>query len=127
MYVTNPQAALQQSWMRLQECYATPEVIESDLFKRLDNFPRLFPKDHTKLGKLADLLMELLAAKGDGYLAGLAYLDTPRGINPIVEKWLLLAHDSSMRTRLVFPLSHSSHISFVMKLKPGMILVSSSL
>ena len=30
--------------------------------------------------------MELLSAKNDGYLPGLSYLDTPRGINPIVEK-----------------------------------------
>jgi hypothetical protein len=61
-------------------------VIESALFKRLDNFPRLSPKNNTKLRELADLLMELLAAKGDAYLPGLAYLDTPHGINPIVEK-----------------------------------------
>ena len=30
--------------------------------------------------------MELLSAKEDGYLPGVSYLDTPRGINPIVEK-----------------------------------------
>ena len=30
--------------------------------------------------------MEFQAAKEDGYLPGLAYLDTARGINPIVEK-----------------------------------------
>ncbi|XP_027012633.2 uncharacterized protein LOC113649181 [Tachysurus fulvidraco] len=86
VYVTDLQAALQMSWMRLQECYATPEVIESALFKRLDNFPRLSPKDNVKLRELADLLTEILVAKGDAYLPGLAYLDTPRGINPIVEK-----------------------------------------
>ncbi|KAK3567268.1 hypothetical protein QTP86_015755, partial [Hemibagrus guttatus] len=42
--------------------------------------------DSVKLGGLADLLMEELAAKGDAYLPGLAYLDTPCSINPIVEK-----------------------------------------
>lgn len=31
-----------------------------------------------------DLLMELLSAKEDGYLPGLAYLDTVRGFRPIV-------------------------------------------
>ncbi|KAK0139185.1 hypothetical protein N1851_024265 [Merluccius polli] len=68
------------------ECYATPEVIESALFKRLDNFPRLTSRENIKLRELSDLLMELLSAKDDGYLPGLSYLDTPRGINPIVEK-----------------------------------------
>ncbi|RXN31543.1 hypothetical protein ROHU_004747 [Labeo rohita] len=86
VYVTNPQAALQMSRTRLHECYATPEVIERALFTRLDNFLRLSPKDNVKLRELADLLMEILAAKGDAYLPGLAYLDTPRGITPIVEK-----------------------------------------
>ncbi|XP_051916306.1 uncharacterized protein LOC127597357 [Hippocampus zosterae] len=41
VYTTNPQAALQVSWDRLQECYATPEVVENALFKKLDNFLRL--------------------------------------------------------------------------------------
>ncbi|KAL1254895.1 hypothetical protein QQF64_012956 [Cirrhinus molitorella] len=111
VYVSNPQAALQLSWMRLQECYATPEVIESALFKRLDNFPRLSPKDNVKLRELADLLMEILAAKGDAYLPGLAYLDTPRGINPIVEKlpvslqekWLFAGSRFKEENKVSFP------------------------
>ncbi|XP_057207743.1 uncharacterized protein LOC130565176 [Triplophysa rosa] len=111
VYVTNPQAALQLSWRRLQECYATPEVIESALFKRLDNFPRLSPKDNVKLRELADLLIEILIAKGDAYLPGLAYLDTPRGINPIVEKlpanlqekWLFAGSRFKDENRVSFP------------------------
>ncbi|KAJ8349307.1 hypothetical protein SKAU_G00244370 [Synaphobranchus kaupii] len=43
-------------------------------------------RDYPKLRELGDLLMELMAAKTDGYLPGLTYLDTARGINPIVEK-----------------------------------------
>lgn len=86
VHVTNPEAALHMSWTRLRECYATPEVIESALFKRLDSFPRLTSRENIKLRELSDLLMELLSAKDDGYLPGLSYLDTPRGINPIVEK-----------------------------------------
>lgn len=34
VYATNPKAALQLSWERLQECYATPEVVENALFKK---------------------------------------------------------------------------------------------
>lgn len=36
--------------------------------------------------ELGDLLQEIEGAKEDGYLTGLSYLDTPRGITPIVEK-----------------------------------------
>lgn len=60
---TNRQAALELSWDRLEECYATPEIVENALFKRLDSFPRLSPREKTKLRQLSDLLLELLAAK----------------------------------------------------------------
>ncbi|KAL0150124.1 hypothetical protein M9458_054551 [Cirrhinus mrigala] len=111
VYVTNPQAALQMSRTRLHECYATPEVIESALFMRLNNFPHLFLKDNVKLRELADLLMEILAAKGDAYLPGLAYLDTPRGITPIVgklpsslqEKWLYAGSRFKEENKVSFP------------------------
>ncbi|KAG5277426.1 hypothetical protein AALO_G00117470, partial [Alosa alosa] len=111
VHVTNPQAALHLYWSRLQECYATPEVIESTLFKRLDSFPRLTSKDSTKLRELSDLLMELLSAKADGYLPGLSYLDTPRGINPIVEKlpqnlqekWLSTGSRYKEQQRVFYP------------------------
>ena len=86
VHVNNPAAALQKAWERLRECYAAPEILENALFKRLDDFPRVTAKDYKKLQDLGDLLMELLGAKEDGYLRGLSYLDTPRGINPIVEK-----------------------------------------
>ncbi len=112
VYVTNSQAALQMLRMRLQECYTTPEVIESALFMHLDNFPCLSPKDNVKLRELADLLMEILAAKGDAYLPGLAYIDTPRGINPIVEKlpvslqekWLFAGSRFKEENKVSFPL-----------------------
>eukprot|EP00064_Thunnus_orientalis_P019268 superscaffoldBa00004744_g19384 len=43
-------------------------------------------RDYAKLRELGDLLMELQAAKDDGYLPGLAYLDNARGIDLIAEK-----------------------------------------
>lgn len=43
-------------------------------------------KDYGKLRDLGDLLMELQGAREEGYLTGLKYLDTARGIGPIVEK-----------------------------------------
>lgn len=86
-------------------------MIESTLFKRLDNFPHLSPKDNVKLRELADLLMEILAAKGDSYLPGLVYLDTSRGINPIVEKlpaslqekWLFIGSCFKEENKVNFP------------------------
>lgn len=111
VHVTNPKAALQLSWDRLHECFGTPEIVENALFNRLDNFPRLSARDNTKLRLLSDLLMELLAAKDDGYLPGLAYLDTPRGIKPIVEKlppglqekWLSVGSKYKEHHRTTFP------------------------
>lgn len=75
VHINNPKAALQLSWARLQECYATPEVTESTLFRRLDSFPHLSQKDNIKLRELSELLIELLSAKEDGYLPGLSYLE----------------------------------------------------
>ncbi len=86
VHIGNPEAALKMVWNRFDECYSSPEVIESALFKKLDSFPRISGKDNLKLRELGDLLMEMLSAKEDGYLPGLAYLDTARGIRPIVEK-----------------------------------------
>ena len=86
MHVNNPNLALDKAWERLRESYAAPEVIERSMFQRLDNFPKISAKDHLKLRELGDLLTEIQGAKEDGYLAGLSYLDTSRGIGPIVDK-----------------------------------------
>lgn len=86
VHVNNANLALRKAWERLRDCYAAPEIIEQSLFHRLDSFPRIPAKDHTKLRELGDLLMEIQGAKEDGYLSGLSYLDTSRGIGPIVDK-----------------------------------------
>ena len=86
VHVNNPSLVLNKAWERLRECYAAPEIIEKSLFDRLDGFPKISSKDPIKLRQLADLLQEIQGAKEDGYLTGLAYLDTSRGIGPIVEK-----------------------------------------
>lgn len=53
---------------RLAECYGAPEMTENALFKKLDVFPKISNRDYAKLRELGDLLMELQAAKDDGYL-----------------------------------------------------------
>ncbi|KAK0152820.1 hypothetical protein N1851_005646 [Merluccius polli] len=109
VHVHHPQRGLKMVWDRLDECYGLPEVIENSLFKRLDSFPKISNRDHRKLRELGDLLMELEAAKSDGDLPGLTYLDTARGINPIVhklpynlqERWL--SHGSKFKEQFNVP------------------------
>lgn len=70
--------------------YGSPEAIEAYLFIRLENFPKRSNRDYQRLQELGDLLLEIEAAKLDGYLPGLSFLDTATGINLFVEK---LPHD----------------------------------
>ncbi|XP_022522966.2 uncharacterized protein LOC111191682 [Astyanax mexicanus] len=83
VHVGNPSTGLTKAWERLEECFGSPEIIEKSLFERLINFPKVTIKDPVKL---IDLLHELEAAKLEGYLPGLSYLETVRGVAPIVEK-----------------------------------------
>ena len=57
VHVSDPEEALRKAWRRLQDCYASPEVIENAIFKKLDNFPKISAKDYVKLRELGDLLM----------------------------------------------------------------------
>lgn len=84
--IKDPAIGLHMAWGRLDEIYGSPEAVEQALFSKLENFPKVTTKDPQRLRDLADLLSELQAAKEDGYLAGLSYLDTSRGIKPIIEK-----------------------------------------
>ncbi|XP_076869614.1 uncharacterized protein LOC143519746 [Brachyhypopomus gauderio] len=86
VHVLNPSTGLSMAWRRLEDCYGTPEVIEYALLKKLEDFPKLTNKDNAKFRELGDILLELECAKADGFLPGLAFLDTARGVNPIVEK-----------------------------------------
>lgn len=89
VHVASPALGLRMVWDRLEECYSSPEVIERALFERIETFPKINHKNPLKLRELGDLLRELESAKSDGYLPGLSYLDTARGVNPIVEKLLI--------------------------------------
>nr|XP_054593728.1 uncharacterized protein LOC129160752 [Nothobranchius furzeri] len=86
VYVNNASLSLHKAWERLNDCYGAPEIIEQSLFQRLDSFPKIRAKDHVRLRELGDLLTEIQGAKEDGFLTGLTYLDTSRGIGPIVDK-----------------------------------------
>ncbi|RXN03515.1 hypothetical protein ROHU_013330 [Labeo rohita] len=82
----NSAAGLSMVWQRLKETYGSPEAVEHSLLKRIEEFPRISNRDNVRLRELGDILLELEYAKEGGYLPGLAYLDTSRGVNPILEK-----------------------------------------
>lgn len=114
--IKHPSMGLDLIWTRLEEFYGAPEAIERALFAKIDNFPKVANRDNHRLRELADLLFELEAAKEDGYLQGLSYLDTARGISPIVEKlpfhlqerWMTFG---SKYRRTITYLSHHSQSS----------------
>lgn len=68
-------------WQWLEDSYGSPEVIEHSLLKRIEDFPKLSNRDNQLLQLLGDLLLEVEFEK-----SGLAVLDMPRAVNPIVEK-----------------------------------------
>ncbi|XP_067373332.1 uncharacterized protein [Channa argus] len=84
--IHNASSGVSMVWQRLQECYGSPEAIENALLNKVDEFPKITTRENHRLRDLGDILMELDAARTDGFLPGLNYLDTSRGINPIVQK-----------------------------------------
>lgn len=99
------------------------------LFTRLENFPKIPKRDAQKLCDLADLLLEIEAAKEE------SYLDTARGIHPIPEKLSYNLQDKwtpyGSRYKEEYQVS-STHLLFspsssTMKLKLEMTRVSSLL
>lgn len=111
VHVNFPDRGLRMIWNRLDTFYGAPEVIEDALFQRINSFPKISNRDYLKLHEFSDLLMELEAAKADGDLPGLQYLDTSRGINPLVqklpfnlqEKWLSLGSSYKFQFQVSFP------------------------
>lgn len=95
--VHNPAEGLCQVWTRLQDCYGTPEAIEKSLLDRLECFPKVSNKEPQGLRELGDLLSEIDAAKSDGSLPGLVYLDTSHGIAPVVDKLPLNLQDFNLQ------------------------------
>ncbi|XP_060745195.1 uncharacterized protein LOC132858752 [Tachysurus vachellii] len=111
VHINHPLHGLSLIWDRLYETYGSPEMVESALFGKLESFPKISNRDNHRLRELGDLLMEIQAAKQDGDLMGLSYLDTPRGANPIIqklpyslqEKWLTAGSKYKKDYRVSFP------------------------
>ncbi|XP_044158322.1 uncharacterized protein LOC122944157 [Bufo gargarizans] len=111
VYIDNPTAGLTAAWERLEQTYGSPEAIENALLKRLENFPRISGKDNIEFQRLSDLLLEVQLAKTDPKLPGLSYLDTARGVNPIIcklphglqEKWIQVGSSYKRENKVSFP------------------------
>lgn len=82
VHIQDAAAGVSMVWQRLEDCYGSPEAIENALLKKVDEFPRVSNRENQTLGELGDLLLELEAARANGFLTGLNYLDTSRGITP---------------------------------------------
>ncbi|XP_063758758.1 uncharacterized protein LOC134877255 [Eleginops maclovinus] len=109
--INYPGEALCMVWRRLEEVYGSPEAMETALFNKLERFPKFSNKEPKRLRELGDLLLEIQAGKEDGFLPGLAYLDTARGIHPILEKlpfnlqekWMVQGTRYKERHHTIFP------------------------
>ncbi|CAJ0926946.1 unnamed protein product [Ranitomeya imitator] len=86
VYISDPAAGLTTAWDRLEKGVCSPEAIEDALLKQLQDFPKISGKDASKFQELSDLPFELQLAKTDTHSPGLSYLDTTRGVKPIVVK-----------------------------------------
>lgn len=110
MHTSNPDTGLRRAWERLEDCFVSPEIVEKSLFDRIDSFPKIGNRDVKKLRELGDLLQEVVSAK-QGYLPGLLYLDTARGVAPIVdklphslqEKWMTQGSQYKTTHQVAFP------------------------
>ncbi|XP_077398494.1 uncharacterized protein LOC144033943 [Vanacampus margaritifer] len=111
VHIRRPSVALEMIWRRLEEVYGSPEAIENSLFSKIEKFPKLSRKDPQRLQELSDMVSELEAAKQDGYLPGLTYLDTSRGVGEIVdklpfylqEKWIMVGTKYKEDHGVAFP------------------------
>jgi len=111
VHVADPAAGCRMAWSRLEESFGSAEIIEKTLFDKLDCFPKVSNREPQKLRELADLLKEVESAKLGGYLPGLSFLDTARGVAPIVnklplnlqEKWMSQGSQYKLQYQVPFP------------------------
>lgn len=111
IHINNPVAGIEMICKRLEQCYGSAEATEDALFKRLDSFSKITTKDYIKLRKFSDLLLVMQCAKAEGDLPGLSFLNTARGVNPIVqklpfnlqEKWISVGANYKTKHRVSYP------------------------
>lgn len=106
VHIHDAAAGVKMVWERLEDCYRSPEAIETALLKKLEDFPRIANRENYRLRELGDILLELEAAKVDGFLPGQNCFDTSRGITPIVQKLPYSMHDKWVSSASRYKESH---------------------
>ena len=61
--VDNPGRGRDRIWARLNDRFASPEIIEASIKKRLEDFPKLTNKDNKRLFDLSDILSQIESLK----------------------------------------------------------------
>ena len=84
--VSNPEDRLERIWVRLENRYSSPELIERLIAHIIEHFTNITAKDSPKLCELADLLSEIQATKRYPHMRSLYSFDTASGNRPVVEK-----------------------------------------
>ena len=83
----NPERGVEKIWERLEDRYGRPEMVESALKTKLNNFPKITTRDYGKLFELSDILSEIESCKENPkYATLLSYFDSSSGVNQIVSK-----------------------------------------
>ena len=83
----NAQKAIECMWVRLDERYGSPEIVEAALKSKLAKFPKLTNRDNKKFYDLSDILTEIQTSMEDvQYNTVLAYYNSSSGVTPIVNK-----------------------------------------
>ncbi|XP_006817669.1 uncharacterized protein LOC102809487, partial [Saccoglossus kowalevskii] len=82
--VDNVERAYKEAWEELESRFGNPAVISSIIIKQLSTFSKIKADDNQRLLELADLCVDAVAHMKD--LPHLIILDTPHGMNPVVEK-----------------------------------------
>ncbi|KAG7471657.1 hypothetical protein JOB18_010271 [Solea senegalensis] len=110
-FIYDAAAGVNMVWQRLEDCYGSTEAIENALLKKVDEFPRISNRENQRLRELGDLLLKLEAARVDGFLPGLNYLGSSRGITQIAQKlpyslqdkWVSVASHFKEKCRTTYP------------------------
>ena len=80
----DPSALLKNLWEELERRFGSPAVITNTLLERMHETAAFSDNENLKLQEFADLCADIESQIA--YLPGLAYLNFPNAIQPIVEK-----------------------------------------
>ncbi|XP_052818526.1 uncharacterized protein LOC128244575 [Mya arenaria] len=115
-----PSYARDEIWIRLEEMYGRPELVEVSIKKKLNSFTKI-SKDYKRLYDLLDILCEIQYLKANPvYTMMFSYFDSSSGVNPIVsklpynlqDKWTNRASQYKHNHQVMFP-PFSFFVNFV--------------